>query len=79
MTIDTVALLKELIEEKDNRMTAINRRLEILRILVINAETMEEISAYGNEVRELGEEITALIAGRKRLVKEINNFYKPAA
>ena len=32
---------------------------------------------YSLETRS--EEITTLIASRKRLVKEINNFYKPAA
>jgi len=79
MTIDTIALLRELIAEKDARLTAINRRLEVLRELVTKAETMEEISIYGTEVQELGQEITALITSKARMTKEINNFYKPAA
>lgn len=79
MTIDTIALLRELIAEKDARLTAINRRLEVLRELVTKAETMEEISIYGTEVQELGQEITALITSKARMMKEINNFYKPAA
>lgn len=79
MTIDTIALLRELIAEKDARLTAINRRLEVLRKLVTEAETMEEISVYGAEVQDLGAEITALITSKARMQKEINSFYKPAA
>jgi len=79
MTIDNISLLKELIAEKDARLAAINRRLEVLRRLVTDAETLEEVTLYGNEVRDLGQEITTLITGRARLVKEINDFYKPAA
>lgn len=79
MTKESVALLKELIREKDARLEAIGRRLEILRSLVLNAEDSNELSLLSQEVKELGEEISFLTNSRKTLQKEVNDFYKPAA
>lgn len=79
MTKESIMLLKELIAEKDSRLEAIGRRLEILRSLVLNAEDSNELSLLSQEVKELGEEISFLTNSRKMLQKEVNDFYKPAA
>ena len=79
MTKESIMLLKELIAEKDSRLEAIGRRLEILRALVLNAEDSNELALLSQEVKELGEEISFLTNSRKALQKEVNDFYKPAA
>ena len=79
MTKESIMLLKELIAEKDARLEAIGRRLEILRSLVLNAEDSNELALLSQEVKELGEEISFLTNSRKMLQKEVNDFYKPAA
>lgn len=79
MTKESIMLLKELIQEKDARLEAIGRRLEILRTLVLNAEDGNELSLIKQEVNELGSEIGFLRDSRMAMQKEINDFYKPAA
>lgn len=79
MTMETIALLKELIAEKEDRLTAISKRLDQLRLLVTQADTVEEIHMYGEEVRNLGAEITELVDSKNRIQREINKFFKPAA
>lgn len=79
MTMETIALLKELIAEKEDRLTAISKRLDQLRLLVTQADTVEEIRMYGEEVQSLGSEITELVDSKNRIQREINKFFKPAA
>ena len=79
MTKESILLLKELIREKDGRLEAIGRRLELLHTLTLQAETTDEMALIGQEVKMLGEEIKFLTDSRKEFQKEINAFYKPAA
>lgn len=79
MTMETIALLKELITEKESRLAAISKRLDQLRLLVTQADTVEEIRMYGEEVQSLGNEITELVDSKNRIQREINKFFKPAA
>lgn len=79
MTRESIMLLKELIREKDSRLEAIGRRLEMLRSLTLQAETADEMALISQEVKNLGEEIKFLTDSRKAMQKEINDFYKPAA
>ena len=79
MTMETIALLKELIAEKEDRLTVISKRLDQLRLLVTQADTVEEIRMYGEEVQSLGNEITELVDSKNRIQREINKFFKPAA
>lgn len=79
MTMETIALLKELVTEKEDRLAAISKRLDQLRLLVTQADTVEEIRMYGEEVQSLGNEITELVDSKNRIQCEINKFFKPAA
>lgn len=79
MTIETISMLKELIAEKEDRLEAIGRRLEVLRNLVTNAADEEELSVYANEVKDLGKEIIQLRDSRNNLKNMVNKFFKPAA
>ena len=79
MTIETISMLKELIAEKEGRLEAIGRRLEVLRNLVTNAADEEELSVYAHEVKDLGDEIIQLRDSRNNLKNMVNKFFKPAA
>jgi hypothetical protein len=79
MTIETINLLKELVAEKSARLAAIERRLDVLQKAVKEPLDLDEIHLIGEEVASLGIEINELIVSRKRLQKEINSFFKPAA
>lgn len=79
MTIETISMLKELIAEKEGRLQAIGRRLEILRTLVTGAADEEELKVYAQEVKDLGDEIIELRDSRNKLKNMVNKFFKPAA
>ena len=79
MTIETISMLKELIAEKEGRLQAIGRRLEILRTLVTAAADEEELKVYAQEVKDLGDEIIELRDSRNKLKNMVNKFFKPAA
>lgn len=79
MTKESIMLLKELIREKDSRLEAIGRRLEVLHNLTMQTETVEEMALISQEVKNLGEEIAFLTNSRKAMQKEVNDFYRPAA
>ena len=79
MTKESIVLLKELIREKDARLEAIGHRLENLRKLVMQAESVEEMALLSQDVKNLGEEIKFLTDSRKAMIKEVNDFYRPAA
>lgn len=79
MKAETVKYLKSLINEKQDRLSAIGRRLGVLKLAVNAAETESELAAIQAELNELKPEAAELIKSIDVLKDQVQNFYKRGA
>lgn len=79
MKAKTINYLKSLINEKQDRLSAIGRRLGVLKLAVNAAETEGELSAIQAELNELKPEASELIKSIDVLKDQVQSFYKRGA
>lgn len=74
-----ISLLRSLIAEKEDRLSAIGRRIVALRAKLNTITKPEELAEITKEWADLKAETDEALAFVNRLKKEINSFYRPAA
>lgn len=79
MTKANISLLRSLIAEKEDRLSAIGRRIVALRARLTAITKPEELAEIAKEWEDLKAETDEALAFVNRLKKEINSFYRPAA
>ena len=79
MSIETEISYRETISAAKDRMKAIYRRLEKIKLLNFTGMASEVFDKYQKEVDELGKEVVELTALAKTLQARINAYYKPAS
>ena len=79
MTKENISLLRSLIAEKEDRLSAIGRRIVALRAKLNTIVQPEELAEITKEWADLKAETDEALAFVNRLKKEINSFYRPAA
>lgn len=79
MKAETIKYLKSLINEKQDRLSAIGRRLGVLKLAVNAAETEGELAAIQAELNELKPEASELIKSIDVLKDQVQSFYKRGA
>ena len=79
MTKENITLLRSLIAEKEDRLSAIGRQIAALRFKLAKATQPKELAEIAKEWEDLKAETDEALAFVNRLKKEINSFYRPAA
>ena len=79
MSVETEITYRETIAAAKDRMKAIYRRLEQIKLLNFTGMSSEVFDKYQKEVAELGKEVVELSSLAKNLQARINAFYKPAS
>ena len=79
MTKENITLLRSLIAEKEDRLSAIGRQITFLRFKLAKATQPKELAEIAKEWEDLKAETDEALAFVNRLKKEINSFYRPAA
>lgn len=79
MTKENISLLRSLIAEKEDRLSAIGRQIAALRVKLVKSVQPEELAEIAKEWADLKAETDEALAFVNRLKKEINSFYRPVA